>query len=110
MAFFRSRDIPQRRDKRKREEDPEAYEIASALAMIRECDRHPPMNAEKLRDADPSLYAIVFESGGEYVGFVRNVSPRRPVKPGLRYLQYGDTLRKIEPPDLAIDDSVDLVV
>lgn len=103
-------DIPQRRDKRKKEDDPEAWEIASALSMVAECDDHPRMTAEQLRAADPSLYAIVFESQGEYIGFVRNSPPRRRIKPGLRYLQYGDTLKKVEPPDLAIDDYVDLVV
>jgi hypothetical protein len=103
-------DIPRRRDMRRREDDPEAYEIASALAMIADTDTHPVMTAEELRDADPSLYAIVFESDGDYVGFIRNSPPRRPVRPGLRYLQYGDTLRRVAPPDLAIDDEVDLVV
>lgn len=103
-------DIPRRRNQRKREEDPEAHEIASALTMIADCDSHPAMNAEQLRHADPTLYAIVFEKGGDYVGFVRNISPRRPVRPGLRYFQYGNTLKKIDPPDLAIDGDIDLVV
>lgn len=103
-------DIPQRRNMRKQEDDPEAYEIASALAMIADCDAHPVMTAEGLRDADPSLYAIVFERDGDYVGFIRNSPPRRPVRPGLKYLQYGDTLRRVAPPDLAIDDDIDLVV
>lgn len=103
-------DIPERRDKRKKEDDPEAHEMASALQMIANTDNHPTMNADELREATPTLYAIVFESRGEYIGFVRNTNPRRVVKPGLRYLQYGDTLKKIEPPDLAIDDNVDIVV
>jgi hypothetical protein len=107
---LRVSDIPQRRNRRKREDDPEAYEIASALAMVADCDNHPVMTAAELRNADPTLYAIVFEDDGDYVGFIRNVSPRRSVRPGLKYLQYGDTLKKIDPPDLAIDDAIDLVV
>lgn len=103
-------DIPQRRNKRKREDDPEAYEIASALAMVADCDNHPVMSAEELHNADPSLYVIVFESHGNYVGFIRNSSPRSPVRPGMKYLQYGNTLKKIDPPDLAIDEDIDLVV
>ena len=86
-------DIPRRRDKRKKEEDPEAYEIASALQMIAETDDHPTMDADQLREANPSLYAIAFESQGQYVGFIRNRNPQNVIKPGLRYLQYGDTLR-----------------
>lgn len=103
-------DIPQRRDRRKREDDPEAYEIASALAMVAECDNHPVMSADELRSADPTLYAIVFETQAKYVGFIRNSSPKRPVRPGLKYLQYGNVLKKVDPPDLAIDDQIDLVV
>lgn len=103
-------DIPQRRNKRKREEDPQAYEIASALKMISDCDHHPVVSAEQLREAEPTLYAIVFESNEKYVGFVRNASPRRRVRPGLKYLQYGNALKRVDPPDLAIDDLVDLVV
>lgn len=103
-------DIPRRRNLRKREDDPEAFEIASALNMVADCDAHLVMTAEELRQADPSLYAIVFEQSGDYIGFIRNTSPRRQVKAGLRYLQYGDTLRRINPPDLTIDDDIDLVV
>jgi hypothetical protein len=103
-------DIPRRVDRRRRTDDPEAFEIASALAMIADCDSHPTMSAKELRQADPSLYAIVFEAGGGYAGFVRNVSPRRSLRPGLRYLQYDDTLKRIEAPDLVIDGSIDMVV
>lgn len=103
-------DIPQRRDGRRKEDDPEAYEIASALKMISETDNHPTMDADQLRDANPSLYAISFDSHGEYVGFIRNRNPRNVVKPGLRYLQYGDTLKRMDPPDLAIDGDIDIVV
>lgn len=103
-------DIPMRRDRRRKEEDPEAHEMAAALWMIAETDNHAVMTAEELRAADPTLYAIVFEDSGEYIGFIRNRSPQRVVKPGLRYLQYGDTLKKVDPPDLAIDDDIDPVV
>lgn len=103
-------DIPQRRDRRKREEDPAAFEIASALAMIATTDRHHTLTAEELRTLEPSLYAIVFEDGGEYIGFIRNRSPQRALKPGLRWFQYGDTLVEVTPPDLAIDEEVDVVV
>jgi hypothetical protein len=103
-------DIPRRRDRRKKEEDPEAHEIASALSMVADCDDHPVMTAEELRGSDPSMYAIVFEDQDGKIGFIRNMSPSRPVRAGLRYLQYGDTLREIAPPDLAIDEDIDLVV
>lgn len=103
-------DIPRRKDRRKREDDPEAWEIASTLAMVADCDQHPTLTAEELRQAASSLYAIVFEHGGEYVGFIKCVSPKRAIKPGWKYLQYGDTLRKVEPPDLMIYEDIDVVV
>lgn len=104
-------DLPRKRDRRKREDDPAAYSLSSAITMITATDEHAVMTAEELRECKPpDLYAIVFKSKHEYVGFVRNVSPQKPLKPGWKFLRYGDTLRKLEPPDLAIDDAIDMVI
>lgn len=104
-------DLPMRRDRRKREDHPEALQPASALNMTVDADGYPALDAEELRDFEASLYVLAFEHGdGGYICFVRKQSPRRPLKPGLRFLQFGDTLRKVETPDLAIDEGVDLVL
>lgn len=104
-------DLPMRRDRRKRDDDPAALQPASALNMTTDADGFPSLDAEELRDFEASLYALAFEDGdGGYTCFVRKQSPRRPLKPGLRFLQFGDTLRKVEPPDLAIDEGIDLVL
>lgn len=101
-------DLPQRRDKRKK--DDTALEPAAALSFVADTDRHISLNAAELREASPSMYAFSFKAGGGYVGFIRNTSPRRKVNPGLRFLKFEDTLRRMDPPDLAIDDTIDLVV
>lgn len=103
-------DLPQRRDRRKREDDPEAWRHASALSMAHDADTFPTLNAEELRELEASFYVLAFEHGDGYICFVRKQSPRRPLKPGLRFLRFGDTVRKMEAPDLAIDSDVDLVL
>jgi hypothetical protein len=104
-------ELPMRRDGRKREDDPKAFRPASALDMTVNADSYPTLDAEELRDFKADLYVLAFEDGADgYVCFVRKRSPQRPIKPGLRFLQYGDTLRKVEAPDLMIDDEVDIVL
>lgn len=102
--------LPQRRDRRKREDDPDALRPASALDMTVGVDSYPTLDAEQLRDFEPSLYVLAFEYDDEYICFVRKQSPRRPLKPGLRFLRFGDTVRKIDAPDLAIDEDVDIIL
>lgn len=104
-------DLPERRDWRRRPEHPEAYAVASALALVTKATKHPRMSAEELRESKPAnLYAIVFPNQGDPVGFIRNMSPQSIVKPGLRLLRYGNTLRRLDRPDLSIDGEVDVVV
>lgn len=100
--------LPQRHDKRKKNDA--ALEPAAALSLVADTDRHVSLTAAELRDAAPSMYAFSFKVAEGYVGFIRNTSPRRRVNPGLRFLKFEDTLRRMESPDLAIDDTIDLVV
>lgn len=102
--------LPLKIDRRRKADNPAAQEIASALQMVAQTDGHSTVSREQLLALKPTLYAIVFEDDGEYIGFVRATSPRTPVKPGLKFLQYDNALKRIEPPDLAIDDQVDIVV
>jgi hypothetical protein len=103
-------EIPRRIDRRGKETDASAHEIATALEMVEMTDQHHPMSRAEILASKPTLYVIVFENDGEYIGFVRAASPRQRLKPGVRFLQYDDTLKEIKPPDLAIDDQIDLVV
>jgi hypothetical protein len=102
--------IPLKIDRRRKPDDPAAQEIASALQMVARTDEHPTVSRDQLLALKPTLYAIVFEDDGEYIGFVRAASPRSTIKPGVKFLQYDNVLKRIDPPDLAIDEKVDIVV
>lgn len=101
-------DLPKREDRRKTGD--EAFEPAAALAMIAATDEFSSLSAAELRGVTPSMYAFSFKTAEGYIGFIRNTSPRRRVDPGLRFLKFEDTLRRMDPPDLAIDTSIDVVV
>lgn len=89
----------------------ELFGVAEALRIIDETDQHPELSSADLRGASRfNLYAISFHIGNSFVGFIRQANPRRSLKPGLRYLQYGDTLKRMEHPDIVIDEAVDIVV
>ena len=89
----------------------ELFGVAEALRIIDETDQHPVLSAADLRQVSRfNLYAISFHISNSFVGFIRQANPRRSLKPGLRYLQYGDTLKRMEQPDIVIDERVDIVV
>lgn len=100
--------LPRRIDHRRRNDA--VGEPAALLALIEGVDSLESLSASQLRASTPSMYAFVFETDDGFVGFVRNASPRRVVKPGLRYLRFENVLRRIDPPDISIDDLTDLVV
>lgn len=100
--------VPRRVDHRKKTSAPS--EPAALLRLIDGVDAQPSLDASDLRTSTPTMYAFVFETLEGYVGFVRNASPRRKLKPGYRFLRFENVLRRIDPPDLAIDDEIDLVV
>ena len=85
--------------------------VAEALRIIDDTDQHPVLSSVDLHEGSRfNLYAISFQVGNDFVGFIRQANPRRSLKPGLRYFQYGDTLKKMEQPDVVIDEKVDIVV
>lgn len=89
----------------------ELFGVAEALRIIDETDHHPVLSAADLREASRfNLYAISFHIGNSFMGFIRQANPRRSLRPGLRYLQYGDTLKRMEQPDIVIDEKIDIVV
>ena len=85
--------------------------VAEALRIIDETDRHPVLSPVDFHEGSRfNLYAISFQVGNDFVGFIRQANPRRSLKPGLRYFQYGDTLKRMEQPDVVIDEKVDIIV
>ena len=85
--------------------------VAEALRIIDETDQHPVLPPADLHSKSKlNFYAISFQIDNGFVGFIRQTNPRRSLKPGLRYLQYGDTLKRMQHPDIVIDERVDMVV
>lgn len=85
--------------------------VAEALRVIDETDQHTDLLPKDLNEESRfNLYAISFKVSGGFIGFIRQASPRRSLSPGLRYLQYGDALRKMKSPDAVIDEKIDIVV
>ena len=90
---------------------PGSDELAAALRMVADADSHPVLPGNELRsDLKLNLYLIAFPVESGFVGFIRKTGPQRLINPGYRYFQYGDTLRRVERPDLVFDDRVDIVI
>lgn len=90
---------------------PGSEETAAALRLVAHTDQHPPLPADRLRAGlKLNLYMISFPTTSGFLGFIRQTAPHRSIKPGLRYFQYGDTLKKVRHPDFVLDDKIDLIV
>lgn len=95
----------------KQRNDPGTEEIASALAMVADTDRHPKLSSDAIRSPlKMNLYMISYPIGSSYIGFVRQTNPQRSISPGYRYFQYGDNLKRINKPDFVFDNWIDLII
>jgi hypothetical protein len=89
----------------------EAYDGTADLVRI---TRH----VDELDAAGPNrlanrylFYTICWPvSNSSFVGFVKKTDPRQAMKAGRRWFQYGDVLRRADPPDLVLEPDVDVVV
>ena len=90
---------------------PGAEETAAALRIVAQTDQHPLLPADRLRAGlRLNFYMMSFPTPTGFLGFIRQTAPQRSVKPGLRYFQYGDTLKRVRQPDFIFDDRIDLIV
>jgi hypothetical protein len=101
-------EVPQRVDARKK--PGASSEPAAALTLVAGTDTYDSLTASELRTTSLTMYAFVFKTDEGYVGFIRNTNPHRRVTPGVRFLKFENALRRMDPPDIAIDDAIDLVV
>lgn len=93
------------------QQTPGSEETASALRIVAQTDQHPLLPPDRLRTGMKlNLYMISFPTPSGFLGFIRQTGPQRSIKPGIRYFQYGDTLKRVRHPDLVIDDKIDLIV
>ena len=90
---------------------PGSDEVAAALRIVAETDQHPVLSAEGLRRGlKLNLYMISYPTDAGFLGFIRRTGPQRSIAPGLRFFQYGDTLKRVTQPDFVFDDRVDIIV
>ena len=90
---------------------PGTEEAAAALRMVAQTDEHLVLTADELRGGlNLNLYMISFPIDSGFLGFIRRTGPHRSLAPGLRYFQYGDTLRRMSQPDFVLDNRVDMIV
>jgi hypothetical protein len=84
---------------------------SSLHAQIQGVDQLDVLDADELRRHGILFYAIIWpRSGGGFLGFVTKSDPRKSLRPGFRYFQFGQTLRRVDQPDLVISDGADLVI
>ena len=90
---------------------PGSAEVAAALQMVAGTDQHQALSAGRVRRGlRLNLYMISFRTSAGFLGFIRKAGPQSLIKPGLRYFQYGDTLKRISRPDFVFDDRMDMIV
>lgn len=98
-------------DGSKRPLEPGTRESAAVLQMVAQTDEHRPLTAKKLRSGlKLNFYMISFPLDVGYVGFIRRTGPHKSLKPGFKYFQYDDTLKRIDQPDFVLDERVDMIV
>lgn len=105
--------LPSRaRSRRRAYDDAETADEGSAdlIHLVQHVDELDPVAPNGLA-ARYTFYALCWPlDDGGFIGFIKKMDPRRALKAGKRWFQYGDVLRHAEPPDLVLEPDVDLVV
>lgn len=105
--------LPRRsRPRRRAGDDADTAHDGSAdlIQLIQHVDELDPVAPNELA-ARYAFYAMCWplDEGG-FIGLIKKMDPRRALRVGRRWFQYGDVLRHTEPPDLVLEPDVDLVV
>lgn len=83
----------------------------SLVEALRAAENLEAMHPRDMPVGDLSFYALVVgDRAGERTAFLRRSNPRRGLKRGRIYSLLGDTLKRLEAPIFAFDESIDLVV
>lgn len=83
---------------------------ADLIHLIQHVDELDTVGGDGLA-ARYAFYAMCWPLlDGGFIGLIKKIDPRRAVKAGKRWFQYGDVLRHADPPDLVLEPDVDLVV
>jgi hypothetical protein len=85
-------------------------DTADLVRLVKQADLLEDATREDLDEGGYSFYAICWPHRGSMIGFVSRTDPIATLKPGVRYFQYGDTMRAVSRPDFALKEGADLVV
>ena len=85
-------------------------DTADLVRLIRVGDALDEATREDMDERRYSFYAICWPMQSTMIGFVSKSSPIATLQPGVRYFQYGETLKTAERPDLALREGADLIV
>lgn len=89
----------------------DAAQVADLLRIVRDPDAVDTLSAERLREGSFVFYALCFpQPDDEMIAAVRAVSPTRALRRASFWGRYAGTLRRVERPDVVLEDIVDLVV
>lgn len=103
-------ELPTKPQAHRRSAAPETNDVDSAdlVRLVASVDRLDPV--ADLDDFAYVFYAICWPADSGFAGFVKKTDPRRALRAGRRWFQYGDVLRRADPPDLVLEPNVDVVV
>lgn len=77
---------------------------------LRELGDIETLDASQLRDSRFLFYAVAFENEGHQIIVFRKQDPTVALKRGFAVFAYGDALRKVDKPDIVLDEDVDFVI
>lgn len=83
--------------------------LADALALIK-AESLEQLHASRLSDGRFTFYAIVWTHDGGRTAFVKKADPVKTIRQGAVFFRYGDQLKKVEKPDMALFSTIDIVI
>jgi len=84
--------------------------VADLVRLVKGVDALEDATRNDLANRKLSFYAICWRHRDSVVGFVSRTDPVATLKPGVRFFQYGNTMRTVGRPDFALKEGADLVV
>lgn len=87
-------------------------DLSSSLhVQAQAVDQLSVLDADEIRRHRLLLYGICWpRRDGGFLCFVTKQNPQRQLEPGVRFFQFGSSLKRVERPDLAISDGADVVL
>jgi len=105
-----NREPPLRQRSQPDDSPPNDDGTADLVGLVRNVDEMPELAAGSIRERNYSFYAVCWSNGDDLIAFIRRANPTSSLRPGNRYFQFGDALRKVEQPDLVLDGQIDMIM